>query len=264
MLALSSPDPFILPELPGYPFGNQAYGGRTLVDKTLIAESTAVILTLGDSCISNVVNSIYTVTQAKNQNFNVYNGGLYSSVEPLLGCQTNAANLASGNFFSRVCDTLITNAVYARVIHAPIAVGGSLLFDYSTSGSVNGRIGAAYRRLVANGLPPTAVYIMLGANDSATSQANATTYLGQIISTIRGLGFTGNIFVAKHTLFGLVVNANVQAAQAAVLDTPGKVFSGGDMDSLTAGGNYWDNTHYNSTGAAAAAALAVTAITAHP
>ena len=42
-----------------------------------------------------------------------------------------------------------------------------------------------------------------------------------------------------------------------------KVYDGGNMDSLTSSSNYWDNTHPNSTGTAAMASLAVTAISAH-
>lgn len=265
--AASSSDPYTVPELPGYRPGNQNYGGRTQVSAALVGgESTAVILTLGDSLISNTVNSLYTVTQAKHQNFNVYNGGLYSAAEPLLGCQTNAANLSSGCFFSRACDTLIANAVYARVIHAPVTVGGSLLVDHAAGGAINGRIGAAYRRLAAAGLPPTAVYVMCGANDknAGVTEASATASLNSIIATIRT--YTAcKIFIAKHSNFGLATSAAIQNAQVAVLSAPGLVFSGGDMDSLAGtAGNYWDNTHFNATGAAAAAALAVAAITANP
>jgi hypothetical protein len=165
-MTLSAPDPFVMPELPTYPRGNQATAGRTLVSKTLIAgESTAIFLTFGDSLMSNTVNSTYAVTQPKNQNFDCYNGGLYATVEPILGCQINAAQYNSGCFFSRVATNLSPIGVYSRVIHAPMAVGGSVLADYAVGGAVNGRIGAAYRRMVANGLPPAAVFIMLGAND---------------------------------------------------------------------------------------------------
>lgn len=261
----SAPDPYVLPELTNYPFGNKAYGSKVQVSSALVGgETTAVILTLGDSLMSNIVNSIYTPTQTKNHNFNVYNGGCYVSKEPLLGCQINGALYDSGNFFTRVADTLITNGIYQRVIHVPIAVGGSVLADYAEGGSVNGRILPAYRRVLANIGDLTAVYIMLGANDYGTNQTNATLSLNSIISTIRNCGITCNIFVARHTIFGLITNPAVQAAQVSVLNSGTKIYSGGDMDSITSAANYWDNTHYNSAGAIQAAALAVTAITAHP
>lgn len=261
----SSPDPYILPELTGYPFGNKAYGDKVQVSSALVGgENTAVILTLGDSLMSNIVSSTYSPTQAKNHNFNVYNGGCYVSKEPLLGCQINGAQYLSGNFFTRVADTLITNGTYQRVIHVPIAVGGSLLADYADGGSVNGRILPAYKRVKANVGELTAVFIMLGANDYGTNQTSATLSLNSIISTIRNCGITCNIFVARHTIFGLVANPAVQAAQVSVLNSTTKIYSGGDMDSITSGSYYWDGTHYNASGAIQAAAIAVAAITAHP
>lgn len=261
----SSSDPYIMPELPGYPSGNQNYSGRTQVDALPLGANTAVIVLFGDSLSSNTVDTVFVPVEALNQNFNIYNGGLYTSAEPLLGCQTNSADPTSGCFFTRVADSLITGSVYTRVIIVPIAVGGSLFADWASTGAVNGRFAVTAARLTAAGLPPTAVYCMLGANDSnaGVTQAAATNSLVDIISTIRTL-WTCPVFVARHSIFGLVASSAVQAAQNAVLDTPNRIYTGGDMDSLTAGGNYWDNTHFNATGAAAAAALAVAAITAHP
>lgn len=261
----SVPDPYILPELTNYPFGNKAFGDKVQTTSALVGgETTAVILTLGDSLMSNTVNSLYVPVQARNHNFNVYNGGCYISKEPLLGCQINAALYNSGCWFTRAADNLITNGVYQRVIHVPIAVGGSVLADWATGGSVNGRILPAYRRVLANIGDLTAVYIMLGANDRTTTQTDATNSLNSIINTIRNCGITCKIFVAKHSIFGLVTVPAVQAAQVSVLSTVNLIYPGGDADTLTASGNYWDGTHFNSTGSAAYATLTTAAITLHP
>ena len=158
---------------------------------------------------------------------------------------------------------LIANSVYDRVINVPFAVGGSVFADYAEGGAINGRFGATYFRLQAAGLVPTGVFCMLGANDKniGVSEASATASLESIISTIRAVGITCNIFIARHSRFAGVTSPAVRAAQAAVLDDV-TVFSGGDMDSIPSDG-YWDGTHFNADGASAAAALAVTAITAH-
>jgi lysophospholipase L1-like esterase len=71
------------------------------------------------------------------------------------------------------------------------------------------------------------------------------------------------ILVARHTNFGLIVNPPVQAALTSVLSDANKVYTGGDMDSLTDPSNYWDGTHLTATGADNAANIAVAAITAH-
>ena len=218
----------------------------------------------GDSLMSNTVDSLYIAKQARNHNFNVYNGAVYQSVEPLLGCQINSARYSSGCFATRAADSLIANRIYDRVINAPFAVGGSLFGDYAEGGAINGRFKVTHRRLQAVGLTPTSVYCMLGANDknAGVGEAPATAALKSIISTIRNLGITCNIFVATHSRFANANSPAIQAAQASMLDNV-TVFSGGDMDSISSDG-YWDGTHFNADGATSAAALAVAAITAHP
>lgn len=265
----SASDPYVMPEFSsaGVPAGNSSYGGKTQVDILPVAAGTAVIVLFGDSLAANSVNSIFTPTQSQNHNFDVYNGAAYATTEPLLGCtSTVTAPTTSGSFFSRVADSLITNAVYSRTILVPIACGGATFADWAVGGALNGRFRVAAARLATAGLTPTAVYSMLGANDknAGTSEASATASLNSIIATIRTY-WSCNIFIAKQSNFGLGTSAAVQNAEAAVLSVPGQVYSGGDMDSLAvSAGNYWDNTHFNATGAAAAAALAATAISAHP
>ncbi|MBN8987410.1 MAG: hypothetical protein J0H42_04140 [Rhizobiales bacterium] len=263
-MTISAPDPYILPELGnGYPQGNQASGGRTLVSKPLVGgERTAVYLTLGHSLMSNTVNSLYSVTQAKNQNFNVYDGGCYATVEPLLGCQINTAQPASGCFFSRAGDVLIGGGNLDRFVHAPIAVGGSVVADWAAGGAVNGRILPAHRRLVDTGLTPTGIVVFLGANDHTTTQAVATVGYQSIISTIRG--FTAApIYIVRHSLFALVSKPNLLAAQAAVLDAGNAVYTGGDLETgFVSSSLYWDDTHYNATGAAAASTVVASALAA--
>lgn len=262
----SSSDPYILPELSGYAPGWQNYGGRTLISPLPIGGNTAVFMLFGDSTCSNVVNSLYTPTQSLNQNFNVYNGGLYTTAEPLLGCNINTANLSSGSYFSRVADSLISNSAFSRVVLVPFGVGGSLLADYAVGGGINGRIAAAYRRVQAAGLDAGHVYwfFQCGANDKSagTSQVSATASITSVVATIRTVS-SANIFIPTHSNFGLATSAAIQAAQAAVIDGV-SIFSGGNIDSLAVSAlNYWDNTHFNATGAAAAATLATAAITAH-
>lgn len=265
----SSPDPYTLPRLPGAVDGWQATGGRTRVNPSSLSGSVGCIVVFGDSVPSNVVNSIYTPTQANNYNFNIYDGGLYKTVEPLLGCNWNAespADVPSGSFFTRVADSLITNAVYPNVVLVMMGLGGSLLADYASGGSLNGRFAPVKARLDAAGLTATGIYCMLGANDgpNGTTGSSATTSMDSIVSTVRGIWPSTNMFVATHTLFDLTTYPAIQTAQQSVWSSSNKVYDGGDMDSLTSSSDYWDGTHPNATGAAAMASLAVTAISAHP
>lgn len=259
----SASDLYELPELAGYPKGNNAVAGRTPVSKALVGgEVTAVGAFFGDSVLTNVVSTTYTSLSAKNQNGNVYDGAVYPIQEPLLGCQINAAQYLSGCFYSEHGDKLIAGGYCARHIGFPFGVGGTVLADYAVGGQVNGRIAAAYRRMRDMGLPPTYWHITLGANDHTTTLASAMASMVSIIASIRAVS-AANIFVAKHSLFSLVTYPNVQAAQLSVLDANNKVYDGGNFDSLTTSGYYWDDTHPNATGRAAMATLSSAAVMAH-
>lgn len=263
-----TPDPYTLPRLPGEVEGYNAFGGRTQVAVSSLSGSVGCILFGGDSVCSDVVNSLYTPTQANNFNFDIRNGALYKTVEPLLGCNWNAEtpNNPSGSFFSRVADTLIANGVYANVVLVPFGLGGSLLADYASGGALAGIFAPIKARLDAAGLSATGIYYMCGANDTpaGTSQASCTTSLNSTISILRGIWSTTPIFIPEHSIFNLTASANVQNAQAAVLNSGNFIYTGGNMDSITSSSDYWDNTHPNATGAAAMASIAVTAISAHP
>lgn len=264
----SAPDPYILPRLPIYPEGwNFPVPARTQVAPSSLTGSVGCIVIAGDSVCSNVVNSTQAAAQSTNFNFNVASGGLYKTIEPLFGCNWNTGFAGfSGNFFTNVADTLIANSIYANVVLVPCGLGGSLLADYASGGALNGMFAPVKKRLDAAGLTATGLYFMCGANDtnSGTSQASATTSITSLVSTLRAIWPTTNIFVPTHTNFNLVTNAGIQAALQSVWSSGNKVFDGGNMDSITSSSNYWDNTHPNSTGRVAMASLAATAITSHP
>jgi hypothetical protein len=179
-----------------------------------------VIVWFGDSISSNTVDSLYTPTQTKNHNFNVYNGGCYLPADPMLGCQINPANPASGVWAARAADLLIGAGAYQRVINVPIAVGGSLFKYWASLGIIGGPFAPTKRRLDTAGLTTTCVFCTLGANDSisGTDQATATRQLKSIIVNIIDAGLTCKIFISRHSTFGNVTSSGVQAAQAAVVD----------------------------------------------
>jgi hypothetical protein len=83
--------------------------------------------------------------------------------------------------------------------------------------------------------------------------------LNAIIAKAQAAGFNGRVFVAQETWNAGVTNANVRAAQAAVVNNT-TVFSGGDLDTLNATNRLADNIHFNDTGAGAAATLVYNAM----
>lgn len=263
----SSPDPYILTELPGYEqYVFKDYRSRTPVLPRLTSgESTGVILYFGDSVSSNTINSTYTVTQAKNHQLNVYNGGGYVTENPMLGCNLNIAIPGSSCVAAQAADNIIGAGTYTRVISVPFGVGGSLLGDWANTATAGGRFAPVKRRLDAAGLTATQIFCICGANDNpnATSEAAATASLSTMIALIRAAGLTAPLFIAKHSTFGNAVRTQVQAAQAAVIDNPNSIYAGPDIDAIGSGGRY-DGTHLNSTGASTLASAIATLVAAHP
>jgi hypothetical protein len=108
-----------------------------------------VIVTLGQSNAANHGQGLYA-PKHRVDNFNLYDGKCYKAVEPLLGPSGEG-----GNFATRLADMLIERRLAARVVVAPIAMGGTTVEQWALEGVFNRRIPASIRRLYDAGLSPT-------------------------------------------------------------------------------------------------------------
>lgn len=265
MAAGGAADPFILLEnLPGASGALDNKGNYKLDGKTAAALNPAanngILVTFGDSLGANVVTSAYTPSNANVYNFCIYNGGLYNAVDPVLGCSGAASPLGPGNMFTRTANSVQGTGKFTNTILVPACVGGTTLAMWSTDQFL--RIKSTFARLTAAGITATGVLVQLGANDAGVLQAPATTSLNAMIAIIK-LYYAGPIFIATETWNGGAVNANVVAAQAAVVNHGSLIWAGPNTDSLNATNRQADNTHWNDTGAAACAALWLTALQAY-
>lgn len=251
----SAPDPFYLrdlfdPALFGIP--NRNVDGLTQVNPNIVAgETTAVILAAGQSTIANSGNGTYAKTNSKIHCLNMYSGGMYSAVNPLLGCTG-----IGENFLLRLADKMITAGKYQRIILVPLAVGSTLITNWGTGGFANERLAVAARRVLALGLAPTYFLFQHGEQDSAagTLQAAYAAGLTSVVSTIRTVLATTPIYISQTSLQNNTTSATVRAAQAAAVG--GTVFAGPDTDTLTGGTNRQvDGTHFTTAGADAVAGL---------
>lgn len=258
----SSVDPYIMPELAGYQAGYSNISGRVPV-AAITGDTTSVIVYISDSMMASSINSIITPTQAKNHNFNVYNGGVYETKNPMLSCGVNTANLASSAAPTCVADSLITAGTKQRIISLPLGVGGAMTENWAlfTQGHVAGRIGAAKRRLDAAGLTASAVVACLGTNDTnaGTGLASLQASWTAVIANIRAAGFTCKIFVPTCSMFAGSTGSNVQTAQAAIRNGS-DILDGGNLDSV---GSRWDGTHWTAASAVTVGGLIATQLTPH-
>jgi lysophospholipase L1-like esterase len=242
--------------------GNKSIDGKTAVRLDL-SLNNCVLAIFGESHASNVVTSAYTPSNSGVLNFNIYNGGTYSAVDPLLGCSNAASPLGPGNAYTRLGDAIQGTGKFNKTVLVPAGIGGTTISQWKVDSFK--RIATSFARLSAVGLTATGVLLHIWSNDKqlGTSQADFATDLAILIARLR-THYAGPIFIAKSTMFGNAVASGIQAAQTGAIDHPNGIWSLGDMDSLTGGTNRQaDGTHLNDTGAASWASLMLSALQAY-
>lgn len=237
--------------------------GKVQRDGTVLgSQRTAVLPIFGQSNNCNVNPSNFTpVNPSVVDNFNIYNGGTYAGTTPLLGCSTST--LGPGNPFIRLADSLITGSVFDRVIVAPAGIGATTMNMWGADQFQ--RVAVMGRRLAAAKMTATAVLYQQGETDNGngTSQASYAADLALFIAKVR-LWHSGPIFIARSSWASGAAAANVTNAQVAALtNIANGIWSLGNMDSLTGANRQADGTHLSDAGAAAWAALMVTALHAY-
>lgn len=265
----STPDPFTLDyRAPGAgvsePYNmdiyTQVYGGL------VSGETTGVFLIYGQSNVGNYVDATYSPSQAKNHMLNIFNGGVYRTKEPVVGCNGGVygSPYSTGNLTARLGDLLIAAGTYQRVIICNISAGGTSSLQWADGGNCNNRLKVAARRLAALGLPITRVIRHQGEQDTIMgySSAQIKTNIWSEVDTLRNEGVTARVMVCHVSYTSGATSATVRQGQSDSVDVTRKIFLGPDSDALTSGGGnrQADNVHFNSTGAAAFATLLKNAI----
>jgi hypothetical protein len=211
-------------------------------------ERTAVIVTLGQSNAANYALMRYTPNHDV-LNFDLYDGRCYKARDPLVG-----ASGTGGNFATPLADMLIERGLYARVIIAPIAMGGSTVEEWADKGVFNRRILVLLRRLFDAGLTPTQILWHQGEGNSGLRDSHGRQYrknLLEVIATFRTYGISAPFFVALATKCGpypRIGGNNIRNGQASAVNPLDNVFLGPDTDTL--GDEYRDkeHCHFNAAG----------------
>lgn len=257
-------DPYFFSEfLPAgaYPanVANNNLKTKTAVTLNPVANN-GILVMISDSQGCNVAPSAYTPSNSNVYNFNICNGAMYQAVDPLLGCSNANSPLGSGNMFTRVGNKVQGTGKFTNTILVPAGMGGTNAAQWGADSF--SKIAATFNRLTAAGVTATAVLIELGANDVATTQVAYAASQTALLAKIR-LYYAGPIFIGINTWNAGVVNAGVQAAQAAAVNHGSLIWAGANGDTLNATNRQADNLHWNDTGADADAALWLTALQAY-
>jgi hypothetical protein len=115
----------------------------------------------------------YSTVNAQAHQLSIYDGGIYSGADPVLGCSYASATGPS-SMVMRIADRIITGGKKTRVVMVPIAMGGTpwAIYDPSAAGSLFTRFHLHIDALAALGLAPDKIIVGRGATDNtlATSR----------------------------------------------------------------------------------------------
>jgi hypothetical protein len=223
---------------------------------------TAVIVTLGQSNIGNHGSGRY-VARGRVDNFNLYDGKCYHAEDPLLGASGDG-----GNVSTRLGDKLIDVGLFDRVVVAPIAMGGTVVEQWSEEGMFNRRIPVLIRRLYDAGLDIDFILWQQGEGNPGAGDNFGRQYrknLLEVIRTFRKYGVNAPFFVALCTRCGPEPHPNadnIRSGQKGAVNRAIGVFLGPDTDSIGIEHRH-DLCHFDETGLDMAASLWLEVIANH-
>lgn len=230
------------------------------------AQKTLCLIVAGQSNWTSVTPTLY-VPSTNVLQLNICDGGFYQIADKMLGCSDDSpGGYGPGHVAARLGDkALIANGgAFDKVVIGCTAIGGSSAADWGSSGAFYDRPVVAMKRFAAVGITPATTGVTFAFlwgqgeadNTLGTAQATYQASVGTVFSNLVSAGgFSGRKFVPQETLSSGATSSTIRAAQAALVDNV-TVFSGGDLDTLTTTTNrYADLTHFNDTGAPAAATL---------
>lgn len=243
--------------------GYNTEGGRTSATPAIVGgEKTGVFILLGQSLAANNGVSNFTPTNpTKCHQINPYTGNCFRLIDPALGPSGGA-----GSIVGRIADKLIVDGVFQRVIMIPAAIAGTGVYRWASGGDHRHRLEVCVKRARQNSYLShqyCAVLWMQGEYDNQqnTTQADYTSMLLDVIDISRRFGNASlPWFIAKETYVSGNTDANVQAAQLAIVNPSNFIYAGPNIDSLTGANRQGDDVHLSDAGNAAAAALWSTAI----
>mgnify|MGYP001809834721 CR=1 FL=1 len=227
------------------------YKGRDslLVDKSfLYYDSTAIILTLGQSNSANEGQGIYNCHNAV---FNYYNEKLFQAVEPLLGASGNGCSV-----WTRLSDMLIDSGLYKRVIIIPAGIGGTSI-DCWAQGECNERFKQVLEHIMRDSIKVSHIIWHQGESDNIenTPKALYKAKLRKIYLQIRQYCSNAEFYVCVASFHPYLVDAQnegidtvIQNAQKEfVMETPGTK-PGANTDLINMASDRYDGIHLSTRG----------------
>lgn len=250
----SSPDPFLFNEYPRT-VGNSSLIGKTL-HSSILGAGVKTIITGGQSNMATSVGTTpYSVVSPNALMLNIYDGGIYSGGDPVLGCNVGGVSISSVNM--AIADSMISRGKATTCVVVPVAMGGTpfAVWEPTTDSTLFGRITTAILRCRARNLEPDAFFWGEGETDNnlGTSAAAIKASIWAIVDAIRAapISCVAPFYVGQYTMNAGVASTAVRAGIANSVDASRGIVLGYDADvNLTVAGGYrlGDGTHLSNLG----------------
>lgn len=252
--SVSAEDPFIMVEDGPNP-GNHDANAKTRFTGSLAGAT--ILLVNGQSNTANSFPTPYTATNTGAAlMMNPYDGDIYNTADPILGCSNVTV---AGNFIGRLEDKLINSGTSTKVVSCSVSIDGTSSSQWNSISNYGKRTIVALRRLKAKGLTPHAILWGQGESDAGMAQATYQANVSALIALTRAEGYNGPWFIALQTMFSGVTDANIRAAQAALVNHVSGIWQGPDADTISTSFRQ-DGTHFTDVGADTYAGLWQTAL----
>ena len=214
----------------------------------LYADSTAVILTLGQSNSANHGQGTY---QCRNkQIFNYCNGVVYQAQEPLIGASGNGCSV-----WTRLADLLIDHQRFKKVIIIPIGIGSSTVECWS-EGNCNKKLQEALQFIKKDSIRVTHIIWHQGESDNIenTPKESYTSQLEKILAQIRGYRIMADFYVCVASYHPSItqkyngIDTAIQNAQIEFVKTHPGTKQGPNTDLLDLAADRFDGVHFSERG----------------
>lgn len=173
-----------------------------------IGPRTLVLVTFGQSNSANSGKGRFARARGV-YNFNIFEGHCFEARDPLLG-----AGGDGGSVWIPLASRIIESDLAANVVIAPIGLGGTRVEDWAPGGSLSGRFSRLDQELARGGLRVHAILWHQGESDRSTDPEAYRAAFLSLARSIRRLGSTAPIYVARATRCGDVVSRELNEQQA--------------------------------------------------
>jgi hypothetical protein len=210
-------------------------------------DSTAVLLTAGQSNSANYAESFYRATNGRRV-VNFFDGKCYPAASPLLG-----ATGINGESWTLLADKLIDAGVYSEVVLITTGVGGTPIARWQAGGDLNEMLLRVVNSAKSH-YKITHVLWHQGERDlrEETSSSDYASRFSSMVDSLRDQDVSAPVFVSVASKCGQVDSWDdrdpVTEAQKKLPDPSKGIYGGPNTNALIQPADRYDDCHFSKSG----------------